>query len=140
MNEEEIIKTVDKFVDDERLVDKKGNYYKPYKFGQAQRFVFKEQYEAIQGLLDLYIQEKEKNKKLEEEWDEALIDAYFKKEEVYNKVIDLMAEEIWRCNAIDCDFKHFKDNICKDEQDTGNKQICKECIKQYHFKKAGDRS
>ena len=63
------------------------------------------------------IEEKEKNKKLEE-------------------VIDLMAEEIWRCNAIDCDFKHFKDNICKDEQDTGNKQICKECIKQYYFKKA----
>lgn len=115
-------------------------------------FKEKETSHHIQSQLDYanakLIEEKEKNKKLEEE-KASYVKGYtiasdeyvettikkIKQKDFYEKVIDMMAEEIWRCNAIDCDFKHFKDNICKDEQDTGNKQICKECIKQYYFKK-----
>lgn len=83
---------------------------------------------AIHAFVDLYNQEKEKNKKLEEEEElnEVLIDMYFEKEEVYNKVIDMMAEEILKitkANDISNYLKQFS-----------NYDI--DFIKQYYFKKA----
>ena len=51
-----------------------------------------------------------------------------------NKIIDKMANEIYLSNALDCDFKHFKDNKCKTNE--AKKEICKDCIKQYFERKA----
>ena len=55
MSEEEkkAIHIVENFIDDERMVNKKGEYIIPYKYGQGQRFVFKDQYNAIQTVLNL---------------------------------------------------------------------------------------
>ena len=66
MSEEEIIKTVDNFLDGYRQYNvKTGETYIPYKHGEGQKFCYVEDFEAIQGLLDLYNKEKEKNKELE---------------------------------------------------------------------------
>ena len=74
-------------------------------------------YKDIQGLLDLYNQEKEKNKKLEE-------------------VIDLMAEDIWKTDDyFTCKDIKMKEDCYADSLADGN--VCGEnCIKQYYFKKA----
>ena len=66
MSEEEIIKTVDNFLDGYRQYNvETGETYIPYKYGEGQKFCYVEDFEAIQGLLDLYNIEKEKNKELE---------------------------------------------------------------------------
>lgn len=66
LSEEEIIKKVDDFIDGYRQYDvKTGETIIPYKYGEGQRFCYKEEYEAIQGLLDLYKKEKEKNDTLQ---------------------------------------------------------------------------
>ena len=67
LSEEEIIKKVDNFLDGERLYNTKtGETIIPYEYGECTRFVNKEYYYAIQGLLDLYQKEKKKNKELED--------------------------------------------------------------------------
>lgn len=67
MSEEEIIKTVDNFLDGYRQYNvKTGETYIPYKYGEGQKFCYVEDFEAIQGLLDLYNKEKEK-REMEEE-------------------------------------------------------------------------
>lgn len=64
LSEEEIIKKVDNFLDGERLYNTKtGETIIPYEYGECTRFVSKEYYEALQGLLDLYQKEKQKNTK-----------------------------------------------------------------------------
>ncbi len=50
------------------------------------------------------------------------------------KEIDLMARELYLYNALDCDYKEFKDIKCKIKNEP-DKEICKECIKQYFQKK-----
>lgn len=82
MSEEEIIKTVDNFLDGYRQYNvETGETYIPYKYGEGQKFCYVEDFEAIQGLLDLYNKEKlnsfnlseqlnkekEKNKELEKD-------------------------------------------------------------------------
>lgn len=65
MSEEEIIKTVENFLDGYRQYNvETGETYVPYKYGKGQKFCYVEDFEAIQGLLDLYNKEKEKNKEL----------------------------------------------------------------------------
>ena len=67
LSEEEIIKIVDKFIDGYRQCNiETGETIIPYQYGKGQKFCYVEDFEAIQGLLDLYNKEKEKNKKLEE--------------------------------------------------------------------------
>lgn len=73
MEEDEILETVEKFLDGHRQYDTKtGETIKPYRYLGSQRFVWGNEYVAIQGLLDLYLKEKKKNKKKyeEEDWDE----------------------------------------------------------------------
>ena len=53
IEEKKAIHIVENFIDDERMVNKKGEYIIPYKFGQGQRFIFKDQYNAIQTVLNL---------------------------------------------------------------------------------------
>ena len=66
LSEEEIIKTVENFLDGYRQYNvETGETYVPYKYGEGQKFCYVEDFEAIQGLLDLYNKEKEKNKILE---------------------------------------------------------------------------
>lgn len=65
-------------------------------------------------LLEFYQQEKEKNKQLEE-------------------VIDLMAKDM---SNSDIDEYICKQCACFESD---NAEECRECIKQYYFKKAGDR-
>lgn len=73
MEEDEILETVESFLDGQRQYDTKtGETIKPYKYSSSQRFVWGNEYVAIQGLLDLYLKEKKKNEKMyeEEDWDE----------------------------------------------------------------------
>lgn len=66
MEEDEILETVENFLDGQRLYDTKtGETIKPYSYSGGQRFVWGNEYVAIQGLLDLYCKEKKKNKKIE---------------------------------------------------------------------------
>lgn len=65
LSEEEIIKTVENFLDGYRQYNvETGETYVPYKYGEGQKFCYVEDFEAIQGLLDLY---KEKNKQIQVE-------------------------------------------------------------------------
>ena len=97
--------------------------------------------EAIQGLLDLYNKEKEKNKKLGEELEESrisfreqvkIVNNYF----AMNKVIDLMAKDIWEsddwttCKAIKSSEDCYADTLAD------GKFCGKDCIKEYYFKVA----
>lgn len=73
MEEDEILETVEKFLDGQRQYDTKtGETIKPYRYSGSQRFVWVNEYVAIQGLLDLYLKEKKKSRKMYEEkdWDE----------------------------------------------------------------------
>ncbi len=54
------------------------------------------------------------------------------------KTIDLIARELYLFNTLNCDYKEFKDIKCKTNEP--NKEICKECIKQYFEKKAEDKT
>jgi len=129
MNEEEILKECNELAKD-----------KHHELGDC----WDEEYSAnaIKGLLDLYNQEKEKNKKLEEE-KEAFAkgytiarieecDNYF----LFNKVIDLMAGDIWKTDDyFTCKDIKMKEDCYADTLADGN--ACGgNCIKQYYFKKA----
>lgn len=73
MEENEILETVEKFLDWQRLYDTKtGETIKPYKYIGSQRFVGGNECVAIQGLLDLYCKEKARADKLEKDYSEAL--------------------------------------------------------------------
>lgn len=79
---------------------------------------------------------------------EALIDTMTHNEEVLNrviekqpaqlqekdKIINMLAIELYRNNAFDCDYKYFKDNKCRTNEP--KESICKECIIEYSTKKA----
>jgi hypothetical protein len=73
MKEDEILETVEKFLDGQRQYDTKtGKTIKPYRYLGSQRFVWGNEYVAIQGLLDLYFKEKARATKLEKDYSEAL--------------------------------------------------------------------
>lgn len=73
MEEDEILETVEKFLDGQRLYDTKtGETIKPYSYSGSQRFVWGNEYVAIQGLLDLYCKEKARADKLEKDYSKAL--------------------------------------------------------------------
>lgn len=56
MSEEEMINKIEEFIDGYRLYDTRtGEAIIPYKYGEGQRYVFKESYYAIQQLLNSYI-------------------------------------------------------------------------------------
>ena len=121
MNEEEILNEID--------------------FCLAGEYITMEHRQAIECLLDLYNQEKEKNKKLEEE-KEAFEKGYeiARDEEVDNyflmsKVIDMLIENIIEYHVpYDYCIAYGKNpNECDVLNDN---EKCKECIKQYYFKKA----
>ena len=122
MNEEEIIKIAEDFVNYIRFKEKP-------KYSESQWFM------AIEDLLDMYRQEKEKKKKLEEEvkcfrdsYKEARIeecDTYF----LMNKVIDMMAEKI-----LNLDIK-----MSKDRYDHARVWDTKEGIKEYYFNKVKEK-
>lgn len=97
-------------------------------FCLAGEYITMEHRQAIEGLLKRYNQEKEKNKKLEEELDEAIINAYFNKEEVCNKVIDRMAKQI-SCLSRNLDNATNFERVSEEEYNV-------DFIKQYYFKKA----
>ena len=97
---------------------------------------------AIKGLIKLYNQEKEKNKKLEEEkegWikgysqaSEDVVDATIhsiEQKDFYEAAIDLMAEDLFES-------QERSTNICWNKNyECGN--VCdKNCVKEYYFKKA----
>jgi len=90
----------------------------------AQHIIQKQQEEIKRNKRLFSIQEKRK-------W--RLLQQKDRKLENKDKTIDLMAEELYLNNALDCDYKEFKDNKCKTNE--SNKEICKECIKQYFAKK-----
>jgi len=101
MNEEEIINIL------EDMLEKAGKLYEE----EFYTLVEDKHMWAVRGLLNLYNQEKEKNKKLEE-------------------VIDLMAEDLDNDIAFNNCVLEKGATICKKEID------CVKCVKEYYFNKA----
>lgn len=97
MSEEEIIKTVDNFLDGYRQYNvETGETYIPYKYGEGQKFCYVKDFEAIQGLLDLYNKEKEKNKELFEEYNKRVA-TIIKYEQEIKEIIDKIDAEDYYC-------------------------------------------
>lgn len=111
MNEEEIIEEAEKLIDNcDCWLDDDGT-------DEAESEYYSKAKETIQGLLDLYKKEKEKNKKLEE-------------------VIDMMAEEITDFTG-SCPADIFDKEWDEEEGDCEHcKSTDKECFIKYYFKKA----
>ena len=93
---------------------------------------------AIQGLLDLYNQEKEKNKKLEEEKKQAFKDYVSTSAELY-RVINMIAEDYYQDyisgerSDLPCE---YLDGIKKrKEYPSCEFKDCMFCIKEYYFSK-----
>ena len=102
------------------------------------------EYERI---LDIYDQREYRKKYLEERRKEEPNLLYPDSDEIYkryyeqqeqlqekDKIINMLAIDLYRNNAFDCDYKYFKDNKCRTNKP--KESICKECVIEYFTKKA----